>query len=321
MEPEKLKYIIEAALLAADDPLSRNQISALFPEDQAPSHKQISEALGELTEDYEPRGIQLCEVASGFRLQIDAWADPWVSKLWRERPPRYSRALLETLALIAYRQPITRGEIEKVRGVSVSSNIMRTLMERDWVRVVGHRDVPGRPALYGTNKAFLDYFGLKSLDDLPTLAEIRDIEADPELDLEGTLRDAAAAAADAEVTASEPADSESDATQAATEQEEDHGDIATEDADAQAVATEQTNAEEVAQDDNDEGCQQEPSEPQENLSHGDDNRASEEGAETQAADESAERNEGADASQDNPEEKDSQAPDDQPGSPAASGAG
>lgn len=255
MEPEKLKYIIEAALLAADDPLSRNQLASLFPEDEAPSHKQISEALGELTKDYEPRGIELKEVASGFRLQIDEWADPWVSRLWRERPPRYSRALLETLALIAYRQPITRGEIEKVRGVSVSSNIMRTLMERDWVRVVGHRDVPGRPALYGTNKAFLDYFGLKSLDDLPTLAEIRDIEADPELDLEGTLRDAAAAAAEANAAADESAattpsaDSPDEDT---TEQDENHGDIATEDAAEQAIATQQHEADSQPREEGDE---------------------------------------------------------------------
>lgn len=317
MEPEKLKYIVEAALLAADDPLSRNQLAALFPEEEAPSHKQISEALGELTKDYEPRGIQLKEVASGFRLQIDAWADPWVSRLWRERPPRYSRALLETLALIAYRQPITRGEIEKVRGVSVSSNIMRTLMERDWVRVVGHRDVPGRPALYGTNKAFLDYFGLKSLDDLPTLAEIRDIEADPELDLEGTLRDAAAAAAEAEAGAVNEAaatPSADDPTDDTTQQDEHHGDIATENAAEQAIATQQP--EEGAQSQED-GAEEESEviADEQSESAGEDIKDDRQGPE------------GDDPGQEPPraessaEEETAQAPDSEQDSPAASSAG
>ena len=174
--------IVEAALLAADQPLTTTQISALFPVEEAPSQKEIREAINQLSEDCHSRGIELVQVASGFRLQVRQELQPWVSKLWQERPPRYSRALLETLVLIAYRQPVTRGEIELIRGVSVSSNIMRTLREREWVRIIGHRDVPGRPGLYGTTREFLDYFNLKSLDDLPTLAEIKDIEGlEPEL--------------------------------------------------------------------------------------------------------------------------------------------
>jgi len=146
---------------------------------------EIGKALEELAGDYTERGLELKEVASGFRLQIRQEVHHWVSRLWEDRPRRYSRALLETMALIAYRQPITRGDIEEVRGVSVRSNIIRTLQEREWIRVVGHRDVPGKPALFGTTKVFLDYFNIKSLDDLPSLAEIRDMDSfEPELDLE-----------------------------------------------------------------------------------------------------------------------------------------
>lgn len=174
-----VKQIIEAALLAAGQPLAVAQLAALFPEDQPPPAGAIERALHELAEDCEQRGVALVEVASGFRFQVREQYSPWVSQLWTERQTRYSRALLETLALIAYRQPITRGEIEQIRGVAVSSNIIRTLEERDWVRVVGHRDVPGKPALYGTTRGFLDYFGLKSLDQLPPLSELREI---PELE-------------------------------------------------------------------------------------------------------------------------------------------
>lgn len=182
MESAQLKNIIEAAVLAADQPLSTTQLSALFPVEEAPSQQEVREALNQLSEDCHGRGIELVQVASGFRLQVRQELQPWVAKLWQERPPRYSTALLETLVLIAYRQPVTRGEIEQIRGVSVSSNIMRTLQEREWVRIIGHRDVPGRPGLYGTTRKFLDYFNLKSLDDLPTLAEIKDIEGlEPEL--------------------------------------------------------------------------------------------------------------------------------------------
>jgi segregation and condensation protein B len=173
----ELKQIVEAALLAAGRPLSLDQLQALFDPGSEPDKKQLREITAELAEDYTGRGMELTEVASGFRIQIRSDCAPWVSRLYAERPPRYSRALLETLALIAYRQPITRGEIEDIRGVSVSSNIIKTLTEREWVRVVGHRDVPGKPALYATTKEFLDYFNLKGLGDLPTLAEIRDLES------------------------------------------------------------------------------------------------------------------------------------------------
>lgn len=183
--PTELKHIIEALLLAAGSPLSLSQLVSLFEGHEAYSSDDIGKALEALSSDLGDRGIELVEVASGFRLQTRKELIPWVSRLWEERPQRYSRALLETLALIAYRQPITRGEIEEVRGVSVRSNIIRTLQEREWVRVVGHRDVPGKPALFGTTRAFLDYFNLLSLDELPTLAEIKDMESlEPELDFD-----------------------------------------------------------------------------------------------------------------------------------------
>jgi segregation and condensation protein B len=179
-----LKCILEAVLLAAGEPLDRAALSRLFEDDERPDDAAIATALAELQEDYAERGLELKEVASGFRIQVREEVNPWVARLWEERPQRYSRALLETLALIAYRQPITRGEIEEVRGVSVRSNIIRTLQEREWVRVVGHRDIPGKPALFGTTKAFLDYFNLPSLDHLPSLAEIKDMDNfDPELEL------------------------------------------------------------------------------------------------------------------------------------------
>ena len=182
---QKLKQIVEAALLAAGKPLSLDELLALFEVTEQQERKAVREALDELSADYEGRGIEVREVGSGFRIQVRSEFAPWISRLWSERPPRYSRALMETLALIVYRQPITRGEIEEIRGVSVSSNIIRTLMEREWVRVVGQRDVPGRPSLYASTKKFLDYFGLKSLSDLPTLAEIRDLDSiNQELDLE-----------------------------------------------------------------------------------------------------------------------------------------
>ena len=187
MENEKLKYIAEAILLAAGKPLSLDQLLAMFSEDERPERNAMRQALAALEEDYTGRGIQLLEVASGYRIQVRQEMQLWVARLWEEKPSRYSRALLETLALIAYRQPITRGEIEDVRGVSVSTSIMKTLLEREWVRVVGHRDVPGHPAMYGTTKEFLDYFGLKSLDELPTLSELRELSAigaELELDLE-----------------------------------------------------------------------------------------------------------------------------------------
>ncbi len=185
MDDDKLKQIIEGALFAAGKTLSVKQLLDLFTDDEKPAAERVRAALKALAQDYEGRALELKEVASGFRFQVREGLSEWVSRLWAERPSRYSRALLETLALVAYRQPITRGEIEDIRGVSVSSSIMKTLQEREWVRVVGHRDVPGKPAMYGTTRAFLDYFNLKSLDELPSLAEIRDIDSiNAELNLE-----------------------------------------------------------------------------------------------------------------------------------------
>ena len=175
MDTDRLKQITEAILLAAARPLTLDQLLSLFEENERPERADMRKALEALQADFEGRGIELVQVASGYRIQVSDEMQPWVSRLWEEKPARYSRALLETLALIAYRQPITRGEIEEVRGVSVSSSIMKTLQEREWVRVVGHREVPGRPAMYGTTKEFLDYFNLKSLDELPSLAELRDL--------------------------------------------------------------------------------------------------------------------------------------------------
>ncbi len=175
---EKLKQIIEGALLAAGKPLTVKRLSELFEESEPrPGRDEIEAALEDLAADYADRGFEIVEVASGFRIQVRESLAPWVSRLWEEKPQRYSRALLETLALVAYRQPITRGEIEEIRGVAVSTNIMRTLLERDWVRVVGHREVPGRPAMYATTRGFLDYFNLKNLDQLPSLAAIRDLDS------------------------------------------------------------------------------------------------------------------------------------------------
>lgn len=173
----QLKTILEALLLAAGEPLPLDRLLATFPEAERPERDALRGALAELAADYAGRGVELVEVASGFRLQVPKAFAPWVSRLWEERVVSYSRALLETLALIAYRQPVTRGEIEEVRGVSVSTSIMKTLQERGWIKIVGHREVPGRPALYVTTRAFLDYFNLKSLDELPALAPPRDLDA------------------------------------------------------------------------------------------------------------------------------------------------
>ncbi len=183
----ELKNILEGALLAAGRPLNVDQLGALFEEDHRPTRADIKTSLGTLQEDYQGRGIELAEVASGYRFQVREAYSPWVSKLWEEKPPRYSRAMLETLSLVAYRQPITRGDIESIRGVAVSSHIMKSLLERDWVRIVGHRDVPGRPAMFATTRAFLDYFNLKNLDELPPLADIRELgKINEELELENT---------------------------------------------------------------------------------------------------------------------------------------
>ncbi|WP_395377657.1 SMC-Scp complex subunit ScpB [Marinicella sp. W31] len=182
MELEQVKNIIEAALLVSEEPLGQQQLLHLFEQEEL-AKTDISNALEALQTDYQGRGIELKKLASGYQLQSSAQMQPWLSRLWQQKPRPYSRAFLETLALIAYRQPITRGEIEDIRGVAVSSKIIQSLMEREWIRILGYRDAPGKPAMLGTTKTFLDYFGLSSLEELPSLAEIKDIETlEPELE-------------------------------------------------------------------------------------------------------------------------------------------
>ncbi|AWA38548.1 SMC-Scp complex subunit ScpB [Pseudomonas fluorescens] len=183
-EPRELASLLEAFLLASGKPQSLERLYELFEKGERPEPPVFKKALTLLGKSCEGRAFELKEVASGYRLQIREKFAPWVGRLWEERPQRYSRALLETMALIAYRQPITRGEIEDVRGVAVNTNIVKTLMEREWIRIVGYRDVPGKPAMFATTKAFLDHFNLKNLDDLPPLAELREIEAEPVLDFD-----------------------------------------------------------------------------------------------------------------------------------------
>jgi len=208
MSQEKIKNIIEAALMVSVKPLNVAKILSLFETDQTLELERddILTAIKSLQEDYEERGIELSEVASGYRFQArDEYAE-WVNHLFDERPPRYSRALLETLAIIAYRQPITRGEIEEIRGVAVSSHIVKTLQEREWVKIVGHRDVPGKPSLLATTKMFLDYFNLKKLSDLPALEDIKDFDSiNPDLfeELEGEAKAAEKKGQDAETDSDE----------------------------------------------------------------------------------------------------------------------
>ncbi|MEB2516922.1 SMC-Scp complex subunit ScpB [Pseudomonas sp. YuFO20] len=183
-EPRELAPLLEAFLLASGKPQSLERLFELFEEGERPEPAVFKKALTILGKSCDGRAYELKEVASGYRLQIREKFSPWVGRLWEERPQRYSRAMLETIALIAYRQPITRGEIEDVRGVAVNSQIVKTLMEREWIRIVGYRDVPGKPAMFATTKAFLDHFNLKNLDDLPPLAEVRELEPDPVLDFD-----------------------------------------------------------------------------------------------------------------------------------------
>lgn len=204
MDEQQLKYVVEAALLAAGRPLTLDKVLELFTSKGVEADRAtVRRALEGLGADYAERGIELKEVASGYRIQVRASINDWLQPLWEERAPRYTRALLETLALIAYRQPITRAEIEEVRGVAVSSNIVRTLMERGWVRVVGYRDVPGKPSMLGTTREFLDYFGLKRLEDLPPLEEIKDSwpEMNPQSDFLESLAAAEVASVQIEVAA------------------------------------------------------------------------------------------------------------------------
>ena len=195
LDAAELQRIVEAALMAADEPLSVNRLAGLLQSEQLDveqARQQVREALGRLAEEAAVHGYELKQVATGFRFQIRQELSPWVSRLWEEKPPRYSRALLETLALIVYKQPVTRADIEHIRGVGVSQNIMRTLLERGWIRVLGQREAPGRPNLYGSTRAFLDYFNLKSLNDLPSLEEIKEL-------VEPLAEDADAAAAEPDV--------------------------------------------------------------------------------------------------------------------------
>lgn len=209
MDQQLVTRIVEAALLAANQPLTLAQLHALFPEEQPAPPDSVEQALETLRDACADRGVELVEVSSGFRFQVKADVHGWVARLWTERQTRYTRATLETLALIAYRQPITRGEIEQVRGVAVSSNIIKALEEREWIRVVGHRDVPGKPALFGTTKGFLDYFGLKRLDELPPLSELKDIgELEPQLQFDGVPAPIAAGIADDESAASNGEDAQ-----------------------------------------------------------------------------------------------------------------
>jgi segregation and condensation protein B len=176
MNDQYVKNVVEAALLAAGRPVTMDELVSVFDERDGSNAEEVKLAIAALSADYESRGLELLEVASGYRIQIRASVAQPVSRLWQERPAKYSRALLETLALVAYRQPITRGEIEQIRGVAVNPHIIKTLLERSWIRVVGHRDVPGKPELLGTTRDFLDYFSLKKLDDLPTLSQLKELE-------------------------------------------------------------------------------------------------------------------------------------------------
>ena len=211
MEPEVIRRIVEAALFASQQPLTVAQLAALFTEDEALPANAIQQALDALREQSADRGVELVEVASGFRFQVRAEVHAHVARLWTERQAKYTRATLETLALIAYRQPITRGEIEQIRGVGVSASTIKLLEEREWIRVIGHRDVPGRPELFGTTRAFLDYFGLKNLDGLPPLSELKDIpELEPQFPFDAPPAVAGAAMADDDADAADDADGDHD---------------------------------------------------------------------------------------------------------------
>lgn len=233
LDQDTVKRIVEGALFAAGQPMKLEKLAGLFLEEEAPPTEMLVEAISQLKEEYAERGVMLKEVASGFRFQVQESVGEWVSRLWEEKPARYSRALLETLALIAYRQPITRGEIEEIRGVSVSSHITKTLLEREWIRVVGHRDVPGRPAMYGTTRTFLDYFNLKNLDELPSLAEIRDLDTiNAELELVQQGLDP-----NGQLDVEDPADDEVDLVEEQAESPNEEQAAAAEDLDSQVVDT------------------------------------------------------------------------------------
>src|ERR1700676_5072329 len=224
MNDQYTRNVIEAALLAAGRPLASDELVTLFDERDGSNADEVRAAIDALRNDYETRGLELVEVSSGYRIQIRAAVAQPVSRLWQERPTKYSRALLETLALVAYRQPITRGEIEQIRGVAVNPNIVKTLHERNWIRVVGHRDVPGKPELLGTTREFLDYFSLKKLDDLPTLAQLKELE---DLRVQLTLPGAGP-----EVAPETGAASESDPLDAGADDDEEQGPVSASGADS-----------------------------------------------------------------------------------------
>jgi segregation and condensation protein B len=240
MNDQYVKNVIEAALLAAGRPLTMDELVNVFDERDGSNAEEVRSAIAALIADYETRGLELLEVASGYRIQIKAGVAEPVSRLWQERPAKYSRALLETLALVAYRQPITRGEIEQIRGVAVNPNIIKTLLERSWIRVVGHRDVPGKPELLGTTREFLDYFSLKKLDDLPTLAQLKELEdlrvqltlpgADPQVAVTADAEAEAAVASDAAAGAA----SESDSLDASAEDDEEQDSASAQDAEGES---------------------------------------------------------------------------------------
>jgi segregation and condensation protein B len=241
MNDQYVKNVIEAALLAAGRPLTMDELVNVFDERDGSNAEEVRSAIAALVADYETRGLELLEVASGYRIQIKAGVAEPVSRLWQERPAKYSRALLETLALVAYRQPITRGEIEQIRGVAVNPNIIKTLLERSWIRVVGHRDVPGKPELLGTTREFLDYFSLKKLDDLPTLAQLKELEdlrvqltlpgADPQV---AVPADAEAEAPVASDEAAAGAASESDSLDASADDEDEQDSGSAQDAEGES---------------------------------------------------------------------------------------
>jgi len=251
MDNQQLKFVIEAALLAAGKPLGVEKLQGLFGDKDAPARQDIRAAIMDLQTEYAERGIELVEVSSGFRIQIRSTMTHQLEKLWEERPPRYSRALLETLSIVVYRQPVTRGEIEDIRGVAVSTNITRTLLERNWIRVVGHRDVPGKPAMFGTTREFLDYFGLKKLDDLPPLSELKDFDKlNIQLDLpDGDVGEESAKGEDQSQTTVADHEFASDVDTADLDEQDcdDSGNIASLDA-ARAVARAAANANQPAAD-------------------------------------------------------------------------
>ncbi|CAN7378432.1 SMC-Scp complex subunit ScpB [Pseudoxanthomonas sp. LjRoot168] len=271
MDQSLINRIVEATLLAATQPLTLAQLHGLFPEDEPAPEGSVEQALEDLAAACADRGVELVEVASGYRYQVKADVHPWVARLWTERKTKYTRATLETLALIAYRQPITRGEIEQVRGVAVSSNIIQALEEREWIRVVGHRDVPGKPALFGTTKVFLDYFGLKRLDELPPLSELKDIgELEPQLPLDGAPLPVSIASGDAvdDTGLESPQDADADV--------DEHGDKDDEQQDipASADADEDTPSDETGDDAGDDEAPQ-PEDDDAAASHQEDQAPSE----------------------------------------------